>query len=274
MITDRTQANVDRRNYLAKKGARNWTSAELAEWTGDPLLSDQLDHDEVVNLLPGGTFSETEATMITVGAAKYFENKDLTLSVGAVVASGGTPLIRVYWHDENGSDAVGASLSNSGNVTFNAGANSNDRANLAIQLSANVEYRDVMLEFGTVAHGYVSYTPIIQTPATKGAYNYTDLNRVESAVAKLANTFGIDLVTKTDWTIQDIPRLYDMDNRYLENIRVLRSVEETFSITPEVPESMYKLNYSKANDIEKILDGIETILQALYRCGDVFCGEV
>ena len=37
--------------------------------------------------------------------------------------------------------------------------------------------------------------------AAKGAYNYTDLNRVETAVKEIAEKLGLSLVTKTNWTL-------------------------------------------------------------------------
>ena len=46
----------------------------------------------------------------------------------------------------------------------------------------------------------------------RGAYNYTDFNRVESAVSYLSAALGLSLVTKTNWTANDIPNVNDFEN--------------------------------------------------------------
>lgn len=273
LITDRTQQNVARRNLLAAKGTLGMTEAEYAEWTGDPLLSDRYEHSEAVNLLSVGAFPKTKDTILPVGAAEYFEGKDITLSARIGNTNGGTPLLQFYWYDLGGQDAIPGVLSEAGSITINTGANTNNRQILALFVSANVEYQDVMLEFGTVAHDYVPYTPIIPTNTTKGAYNYTDLNRVESTVEYLAGILGVNLTVKTDWAEWDIPSSADM-TRYLENIRALRGVYDTWAGTPEVPRGMNKLTYAGANDIEKILLSLERRLDSSWWCGEVFCGEV
>lgn len=107
----------------------------------------------------------------------------------------------------------------------------------------------------------------------KGAYNYTDLNRVETAVAELAADLCLDLQTKTDWTAWDIPKESDMD-RYLKNIKKIRSAGVGYSTTPAPPDSMQKLDYIKANNIEKVLVDVYETKDALFRCGELYCGEV
>ena len=116
----------------------------------------------------------------------------------------------------------------------------------------------------------------------KGAYNYTDLNRVEKAVQYVSNRFkqaGFDIVldTKTDWTYTDFPELAQME-RYLENGRRLRQALPMAANVPQVPANMNKLTYEDANNIEKILlvidDVITNISLAWYYSGDLFAGEV
>lgn len=303
LITDRTAMNVARRNLLAAKAAVDMTEAEYAEWTGNPLLSDRFEHSEIVNLLGDGPFyggvTVTSGdgtirvtapydgvylyTVAVVGAAEYFENKSLTLSVGSVSAEGGTPLILPYWHDGNGYEPISGALSGAGSVTFNTGENTGGRENLALYIYVTqdisvtsgvyVEYRDVMLEFGETKHDFVPYTPIIPTNVTKGAYNYTDLNRVERAVKMLGKALSLDLETKTDWTMYDIPTGEDM-YRYLDNVRKLRKASAALGLQPSVPDSMRYLDYSMANDIERVLFNVENTFNGLMWCGDVFCGEV
>lgn len=88
--------------------------------------------------------------------------------------------------------------------------------------------------------------------AAKGAYNYTDLNRVESAVAELAEQLGLTLTTKTNWTLWDIPLKADME-RYLGNVEAIRDACPGDVEFPTLPSSMSKLTYEGANSIEKVL---------------------
>ena len=101
------------------------------------------------------------------------------------------------------------------------------------------------------------------TPST-GAYNYTDLNRVESKVKELNDllatySYMSALTTKLDWSVTD---KFNQTNatRYLNNVRAIRSALATYSTTPLVPSTMVNLTYEQANDIEKILVDIENLL--------------
>lgn len=107
----------------------------------------------------------------------------------------------------------------------------------------------------------------------KGAYNHTDFNRVEMAVAYLSEKFGLGLTTKTNWTDWDIPKQSDID-RFMGNIAAVRAVASVYTATPRTPTSMSRLTYTIANDIEKILLDIITIEPSLFRFGELYCGEV
>ena len=278
LITDRTQSNVARRSTLSTKGWSNMTEAERKEWLGDPLL------ETGVNLFPYGPHysstveikyfnSHMVATALTsgiylyavsiIGEADKYENKIFTFSVGKVEkTNGGSPALAVYWHDETGFDPVaGAVLWDAGSVTFNTAdsPNINNRKNLAVYVyvtqeesvvsGAKVTFSNVMLENGGVRHSFVPYTEILPTFTTKGAYNYSDLNRVERAVMEISDLAGLDLVTKTDWTMWDIPTRTDME-RYLNNVAVIRAYSKS---DEELPTSMDELTFTYANNIEKIL---------------------
>lgn len=116
----------------------------------------------------------------------------------------------------------------------------------------------------------------------KGSYNYTDMNRVESAVRELETRFQekgikLSLTTKTDWTRTSWPTKADM-NRYYRNIAAIRGAVAVNLNTPAVPSTGTALNYSKANDIEKILLAVDTWLNRadtiqMYS-GDLYLGEV
>ena len=107
----------------------------------------------------------------------------------------------------------------------------------------------VMFENGSVRHEYAPYTEILPTLATKGAYNYSDLNRVERAVSEISDLAGMGLVTQTDWGMWDIPTASDM-TRYLNNIKAIKT---RYNINIALPDSMNQLTYETANNIEKIL---------------------
>ncbi len=106
----------------------------------------------------------------------------------------------------------------------------------------------------------------------KGAYNYTDFNRVERAVAEIAAILGVYVETVTTWSATDLPTEADTA-RYLANVRRLKTVCQGLAGTPNAPESMQRFTYIEANNIEKILTDIETVINSWTRCGEVYCGE-
>lgn len=106
----------------------------------------------------------------------------------------------------------------------------------------------------------------------KSAYNYTDWNRVESAVAELAIVLGVNVTTVTSWSDRSIPTEADT-NRYLGNIRKLRTICQGLTNTPATPENMNRMTYQTANNIEKILLDLETVINSWTRCGELYCGE-
>lgn len=118
--------------------------------------------------------------------------------------------------------------------------------------------------------------------AMKGAYNYTDLNRVGYAMLYLAerlNSFGymVSVSPKVDWVETDSPSLSDMDV-YLTDLAELRAAFAVMRSTPAVPSDMVRLTFKEANNIEKILEDIDLLLtrasQAWFYSGELFSGEV
>ena len=115
----------------------------------------------------------------------------------------------------------------------------------------------------------------------KGCYNYIDLNRVEEwckYLSDLLNSYGyVNLIDeKTDWNVNDIQTIEQME-RYLKNVKILM---ETFILkndTPKLPDTINKLTYSQANDIEKILYDINELIdkmEAIFRySGTFYSGE-
>lgn len=89
----------------------------------------------------------------------------------------------------------------------------------------------------------------------KGAYNYTDLNRVEKWCEYLYNLFkkyGFNktLNIKTDWKMTDFPTRTQMD-RIRKNIDVLKSF--CTAILTETIIYNNTMNYEQANVLEKVL---------------------
>ena len=116
----------------------------------------------------------------------------------------------------------------------------------------------------------------------KGAYNYTDLNRVEDAVEYVAGRlrergYRVDISEAKTWTMDSLPTLSDM-NAYLNNIKVIRSAFATLSTTPQAPTSIKGFTYKEANAIEQILIDVDQLLEnmmsAWFFSGDLFSGEV
>lgn len=109
----------------------------------------------------------------------------------------------------------------------------------------------------------------------KGMYNYTDLNRVETAVAYVAAELASvpsalvdfdpddysNLSVKTDWAEGDYPSHLQMV-RYLANIKLIRDAFPEASIA-WIPDSMDNLDYSSANNIEQLLKDIDAAYHEL-----------
>lgn len=109
--------------------------------------------------------------------------------------------------------------------------------------------------------------------AAKGAYNYTDLNRVETAVALVSGALCLGLITKTDWTQTDVPTRSDME-RYLGNIDFLRYLCRDMYVA-NIPNTMNGLDYDDANRIERVAKLAYDYIQKEYiRSGEVYAGEV
>lgn len=116
----------------------------------------------------------------------------------------------------------------------------------------------------------------INAPNQRGAYNYTDLNRVGAAVALLTESLngqGYDLTTspKTVWTETDIPTATPMEI-YRQNVAAIfkaRLVQEPY-IT--LPASMVGLTLDGANSIEWALVCVDAVTP-VARKSDLYSGE-
>lgn len=127
---------------------------------------------------------------------------------------------------------------------------------------------------------------LVEDGIQRGAYNHTDLNRVEEAVDYVADelagapailqAYASDLgvawdssfdlpydendytgiTVKTDWTDADIMYVADAA-RYIGNLQLIGAA---LPITIVVPASMNGLDYSGANNIERMLLQIDAAL--------------
>lgn len=126
--------------------------------------------------------------------------------------------------------------------------------------------------------------------ALKGMYNYTDLNRVETAVDYVADelvqadtdirqyaedldvawddVFAVpydpadySLTVKTDWAETDIPSATEMA-RYISNLKLIQAAIPNAS-TAWIPDSMNMINWENANDIERLLIDVDTAVALL-----------
>lgn len=119
----------------------------------------------------------------------------------------------------------------------------------------------------------------------KGAYNFTDLNRVESAVKLLAAALTsagypveVTPVLKgskaedREWQEGDIVR-WAQWTTYLDNVQRLRDAYYTLTETGQLPKPEDKLGYVGANNIEKVLADIDLLLdgmKSIYRRAGTF----
>ena len=124
---------------------------------------------------------------------------------------------------------------------------------------------------------------VLNDPTHKGAYNYTDLNRVNAAMDYLDRRLrGYGYVTGYQsinilWTQESIPNSAVM-GQYLENVGRMRNAIAMLPTTPALPGDMEGLSVEEANAIEFILLDVNTLLNnmvaAWYYSGDLYSGEV
>ncbi len=138
------------------------------------------------------------------------------------------------------------------------------------------------------SEGWSSLTPEEQAEwinLPKGCYNYTDMNRVGSAVSYLAmlyrqmpgvierllrqNGVADDALFRVPFTAEDVDvhpwtnwRMYQHITesdaaQYLRNLTILRGLLPVPEGTPEVPSDMDGFTYQEANDIERLLFMLE-----------------
>lgn len=116
----------------------------------------------------------------------------------------------------------------------------------------------------------------------KGAYNYTDLNRVEEAVSYVAGRLkelgylSYQPVVRS-WSGEDTPNAYDLA-RYFGNVATLRRAITVWESTPDAPGDVAGFGANEANALEQILIDVDLVLtrisQAWFYSGDIYSAEV
>ncbi len=117
----------------------------------------------------------------------------------------------------------------------------------------------------------------------KGAYNHTDLNRVEAAAAYINERirdfgYSLDLVTHVTWSRENLPSSEDFE-RYFENIEKIRALLEEHKSSPPTPSADISMfGYEEANHVEQILLDMEDLLNRIAAAwlfsNDIYSGEV
>ena len=116
----------------------------------------------------------------------------------------------------------------------------------------------------------------------KGAYNYTDLNRVGAAMLTLQALFvsygySVAVDVRTDWAAGEWPSEGAMD-AYVQSLKNLRGALTAASSTPAAPDSMDDGTVTIWNNIEQILldveDALTRLSQSLWYAGEIYSGEV
>ena len=116
----------------------------------------------------------------------------------------------------------------------------------------------------------------------KGAYNYTDMNRVEEAMAYVAGRLNESgylsfvPVIRT-WSAEDIPTEDEL-SLYFGNVSLLRRALAVGASTPDAPSSTVGFGANEANALEQILIDVDRSLtrisQAWFFSNDLYSAEV
>lgn len=118
----------------------------------------------------------------------------------------------------------------------------------------------------------------------KGAYNARDLNRVGNALNYLRDRLveagylsPYEFTAKTNWTVSGVPTADDL-TAYLNFVSIVREAMAHFPNTPSTPTDSGGLDITEANNIEKILIDVDTLinnmLAARFFVKDLFAGEI
>lgn len=121
----------------------------------------------------------------------------------------------------------------------------------------------------------------VDTDTKKGYYDINDRNRVETAVEEAAqyltnNGYPTNVNVKKDWNYNYFPTESEM-SRYFANVKKIKSQTGIPDRLFNIVDTVSKLGWKEANDIEKLLKFSVEIMdkinsQQLY-AGTFFAGE-
>lgn len=111
---------------------------------------------------------------------------------------------------------------------------------------------------------------LITDRTTPGPYDWRDYNRVGEAVEYVVKRlseigYKADVLTKTDWTRQDIQSQTQMA-QYIANIKAVRAA---LQLQSAAPDSINRLTYEGANEIERVLRAAEDEIDRMLRSVDL-----
>lgn len=118
----------------------------------------------------------------------------------------------------------------------------------------------------------------------KGAYNYSDLNRVGEVLNYLKERLttagylgGNEFTAITNWTSGQIPTAAQF-TAYISAVETIRSAMSQKATTPRTPDDTGSLDIQGANNIESILLDIEELINKMLAvrnfCGELYSGEI
>lgn len=193
------------------------------------------------------------------------ENNRLTIGVDSInVPAGAVCKIRLSRYKYNWTDSVSTNytpeIQPNSYVTYTIDTSKGGHK-LRIMVGGlssgqSVVIRGFRINRGTSVYPYVPYGALGVNDAIRGAYNYTDFNRVESAVLYLSSFAGLNLTTKTNWTANDIMSIDEFENRYLANVNAVCSALGVSGVGAKFS----RFDYNAANSIEKALQAAEDSL--------------
>lgn len=115
----------------------------------------------------------------------------------------------------------------------------------------------------------------------KGAYNYTDLNRIDNHCYDIKNKvvdFGYSLnieIPRINAYYMERNIFFDDINRIRKNVQLIQNLP-ICTITDKI-EFTDTINFEQANILEKILYNVESAIKTLTEgfsfCGTFYCGD-
>lgn len=119
-----------------------------------------------------------------------------------------------------------------------------------------------------------------QAATMRGAYNYTDLNRVQEAIAYLAALlegygYAVNISEAAQaWSEADDPTPGNTQPILLN----VAALQQKMNVAAALPETMRALTWQEANEIERVLAQVGALLknmqQAFVYCGTVNSGMI